>query len=265
LGDGANSALWYGNRLMQFPLGVFGIAMGTALLPAMSHQVARNNFDEVKSTLSFSLRSVFFVVIPASVGLIILSEPIVRLCFERGQFDAVATMRTARTLVYYCIGLFAYSGVKLVVSAFYSLQDTKTPVRVGVFCMLLNIVCNLIFMQFLREAGLALATSVSSTANFLILYWLLRRRIGSFEGARIVAAFLRILGMSACMGVAAYYTFQWWPFTGTSSESFNLFLRLMGTIGISVVVYGIAGIMFCVPEMRHALSHICRKTRPTSN
>ncbi|MFH1384989.1 MAG: murein biosynthesis integral membrane protein MurJ [Candidatus Omnitrophota bacterium] len=207
LGDGANSALWYGNRLMQFPLGVFGIAMGTALLPTISHHVAKNNIDGLKSTLSFSLRSVFLIVIPASVGLIVLREPIVRLLFERGAFDSVATQRTAMTLLCYCLGLFAYSGIKLVVSAFYSLQDAKTPVKIGLVCMVLNLIGNIIFMQFLREAGLALATALSSTVNFILLIVLLRKKIGSFEGSRILSLFVRALGISVLMGITTHFFF----------------------------------------------------------
>ncbi len=250
LGDGANSALWYGNRLMQFPLGVFGIAMGTALLPTISHQVAKNNIEGLKNTLSFSLRSVFLVIIPASVGLIVLREPIIRICFERGQFDAYATGRTALTLLCYCFGLFAYSGIKLVVSAFYSLQDTKTPVKVGALCMILNIVFNIILMQFLREAGLALATALSSTINFILLAWLLRNKIGSFEESKVIFSFIRIVVISIIMGLFTHYFFINFTFQIFNFSSLNLFIQIVITICLSCIVYVILGMLFRVSEMK---------------
>lgn len=106
VGAGANSSLWYGNRLMQFPLGVFAIAMGTALLPAVSHHTAREEMEEVKQTLSFALRSIFFIIFPATVGLIVLRTPIVQLLFERGEFDAVSTVRTSWVTLFLHPGSF---------------------------------------------------------------------------------------------------------------------------------------------------------------
>jgi putative peptidoglycan lipid II flippase len=248
LGDGANSALWYGNRLMQFPLGVFGIAIATALLPTISHQVAEKKMEELKSTLSFSLRAVFIVVIPASVGLIVLGVPIIRLLFERGEFTAMATERTALALLCYSIGLFAYAGVKLLVSAFYSLQDTKTPVKIGAVCMLLNIGCNLVFMQFLREAGLALATAVSSTLNFVFLTHLLHKKIGAFEGRRILLAFARITVLSLCMGIGVHFFYAAYVPVVAGSDTLSLALRLGVSIVFGALGYVAIGFVFRVPE-----------------
>jgi len=259
LGDGANSALWYGNRLMQFPLGVFGIAMGTALLPTISDQVAQRNMDKLKSTLSFSLRSVFLVVIPASVGLIVLREPIIQLLFERGQFDAHATERTALTLLCYSFGLFAYSGIKLIVSAFYSMQDTKTPVKVGAFCMMLNIVCNLIFMQFLREAGLALATAVSSTINFLLLIHLLKAKIGSFEERRVMFSFIRIAVISLVMGVSVHYFYNYFTPDLPVHNALNMLLRLGGSIMVGALTYVCVGFVVRVPEFYTAWRTVVKR------
>lgn len=258
LGDGANSALWYGNRLMQFPLGVFGIAIATALLPTISHQVAERNMEELKSMLSFSLRIVFLIVIPASVGLIVLREPIIRLLFERGEFSSVATARTAQTLLYYSIGLFAYAGVKLIVAAFYALQDTRTPVKIGAFCMVLNIGCNLLFMYFLREAGLALATAVSSTLNFILLVHFLHKKIGSFEARRIVFSFARITLISIGMGISVHYCFAAFPVGLTGSESLDLAARLFGSVSLGVLSYAVLGFLIRVPELRSAW-HVMRK------
>lgn len=261
LGDGANSALWYGNRLMQFPLGVFGIAMGTALLPTISHQVAQDNIEGLKTSLSFSLRSVFLIVIPASIGLIVLREPIIQLCFERGEFTHAGTQRTAFTLLFYCLGLFAYSGIKLVVSAFYSLQDTKTPVKVGALCMVLNIVCNLIFMQFFKEAGLALATALSSTCNFILLMVLLKKKIGSFGELHICLSFMRISFLSVIMGFVAWLVFPYCLFSFSEHNSLELFVQVMITISVSVLSYAVIGLLLRIPEMHRLVYLMLKKVR----
>jgi putative peptidoglycan lipid II flippase len=203
VGDGANSALWYGNRVMQFPLGMFGIAMGTALLPTISHLTAQNNIEHMKDTLSFSLRLVLFIILPSTVGLVLLSNPIIRLLFQSGLFDARATMRAANTLMAYSFGLFAYSGMKLVVVSFYSLQDTKTPVKIGAMCMAMNIALNLILMIPFKEMGIAFATSISNTLNFIFLYFILEKKIGSIGNMRV--PLLKIMTASVLMGAVVCF------------------------------------------------------------
>ena len=153
IGPGANSSLWYGNRLMQFPLGIFALAMGTALLPMLSQQIASGEREAAKRSLSFALRSVFFIIIPSSVGLIVFREEIIRFLFERGEFDPVSTARSAAVLLGYTIGLFAYSGQKIMAAGYYAAHDTKTPMRTALVSLFLNIVLNLILMIPLKEAA----------------------------------------------------------------------------------------------------------------
>lgn len=201
LGNGAVSALYYGNRLMQFPLGVFAIAMGTAVLPTMSSHVARNNIPRLKQTLSMALRMVFFITIPAAIGLMVLRFPIIRVLFQRGQFSSLSTNKAATTLLFYSIGLFSYAGVRIIVPCFYSLQDTITPVKIGAIALVSNIVLNLVLMWPLREGGLALATAISSMINFCILFLILRKRVGNLDGKRIISSFSRILLSASLMGL----------------------------------------------------------------
>ena len=204
LPEGSISYLYYGNRLVQFPLGVFGVALGTALLPTLSHQAAKGEISELKETFSFSLRMIFYICIPAMVGLIVLREPIVALLFQRGEFGRLATVNTARALLYYCLGLWAYAGVKIVVPVFHSMQDTATPVKVSAVCLLINLILNLILMQFLQHAGLALATALSSTLNISWLVVILRRRLGGIDGAKILASSLRTALAALLMGLACW-------------------------------------------------------------
>ncbi|MFH1778999.1 MAG: murein biosynthesis integral membrane protein MurJ [Candidatus Omnitrophota bacterium] len=201
VGEGAIAALYYSNRLWQFPLAIFGTAWAQATLPTLSEHAAEEDIKRFKDTLSFSLRSVFFITIPAAIGLLVLSTPIVQALFERGSFNRYSTEITSYALFYYSLGLFAYAGVKILVSAFYSLKDTLTPVKVALAALILNIILNLILMWPLKVGGLALATSISSTVNFFLLYYLLRKKIGPLGGFVILKSVGRILLAGVIMGL----------------------------------------------------------------
>lgn len=200
VGEGAVAAVYYSNRLWQLPLAIFGTAFAQAMLPTLSEHAAAEDIKKFKETLSFSLRSVFFITIPAAVGLIVLASPIVRALFERGTFDSYSTRITSTALFYYSFGLFAYAGVKIMVSAFYSLKDTKTPVKTAFAAFILNVILNVILMFPLKVGGLALATSISSMVNFFLLFYLLRKKIGALGGLRILKSFIRVGSAGVIMG-----------------------------------------------------------------
>lgn len=210
IGRQAPAVLYYGNRLVQLPLGVFGIAFATAVLPVMSSLAARGKVADFRDTFSHALRSVFVFSVPASIGLIVLGNPIVRLIFERNEFGPAATAATTRVLFYYCLGLFAFSGLKIVTQAFYAFQDTKTPVKVGAAAMLLNLGLNLLVVfnpwlkSHLREGGLALSTSIAAAFNILFLMILLRRKIGTLGGRKILTSLGRIVLASGLMGAGCW-------------------------------------------------------------
>ncbi|MEA1928885.1 MAG: murein biosynthesis integral membrane protein MurJ, partial [Candidatus Auribacterota bacterium] len=152
IGPGAPAALFYGNRLVQFPLGIFGIAFATAALPVMARLIARREIGEFKIAFSHSLRNVLLVTIPAMVGLIVLRHPIITLLFQRGAFGVSSTEATARVLFFYALGLPAFAGLKIITQSFYSFQDTRTPVKVAFGAMLLNLALNLavVYIPWLR-------------------------------------------------------------------------------------------------------------------
>lgn len=258
-GAGANSSLWYGNRLMQFPLGIFAIAMGTAVLPALSHHTARQEMEEAKRTLSFALRTIFLIIFPSTVGLIVLRTPIVKLLFERGEFDALSTARTSFVLLGYTVGLFAYSGQKIVVTGFYSLKDMKTPMQIGVVALLANIILNFILIGPLKEGGLALATSISGILNFFLLLFLFQKRIARFPLGEIIASSLRILGASLLMGIFSSYAFQGAYSLVRGGETFRLLAGIFLSMGFSVLIYAGFCFLFRVPEMREGIEWIRRR------
>jgi len=207
VGNGAVAALYYANRLIQFPTAIFGVALATACLPTMSQQAVANDMEKLKSTLVFSIRLLLFVLIPSTIGLFVLAKPIVEVLFERGQFDLGATNMTAIALMFYCVGIFSYSGARLTTSCFYSLKDTVTPVKVTGICLLINILLNVTLMYPLKVGGLALATALSSMANFFILLYLLRRKIGSLGIAQTLKIAAPVFFASLLMGAACKFTY----------------------------------------------------------
>lgn len=199
LPPGSVSYLYYADRLVELPLGVFAIAVGTATLPSLSAQASRGDLAGLKNTISFSLRLILFVTLPATVALIALGEPILSVLFERGAFSSLDTLKTNEALFYYALGLWAFSTIRIVVAAFYALQDMKTPMRAAVLALIVNVICSLAFMFPLKHAGLALATSVASAANVLFLSYLLRKRLGSFLDPGFFSACGRMIIASACL------------------------------------------------------------------
>ena len=266
VGKGANSTLWYGNRLMQFPLGVFAIAISSALLPTISQQFAAGQLKEACRNLSFSLRSVCFIVLPCAAGLMVLAAPIVQFLFERGQFDAESTRRTAAVLFCFSFGLFAYAGQKVIISGFYAVQDTKTPMKVAVVSLSANVLFNYILMKPLAEAGLALGTSLSGILNFVLLMVLFHRKVTPLPAAEIFKSCSRILIATVLMGLAAFFLYGYleilMPGGGTLSQA----LRVLGTITAAVVMYPLLCLICRVPEIREGLTFLRnrRKRGPAS-
>ncbi len=204
LAEGSISFLYYANRLVQFPLGVFGIAMTIAIFPTLSAQAARKDRQEFLDTLGLGARLILFLCLPATVGLVLLSTPIIHLLFERGAFTAHSTAMTAWALFYYAAGLIAFAGVKIVASAYYSLQDTATPVKLAAWALLANLIFNLILMGPFKHAGLALGSALAAYLNLGLLVVILRRRLGHIGGKKIARSFLRMIPAVVIMGIVVF-------------------------------------------------------------
>ncbi|ALA61008.1 murein biosynthesis integral membrane protein MurJ [Nitrospira moscoviensis] len=202
---GGPTYLFYGMRLIQFPLGIFGVALATAILPTLSAQAARGALEELRTTLGFGLRMILFIILPAMIGLILLRTPIVHLFFEHGTFTSQDTAETALAVLCYSVGLWAFGGVRIIVSAFYSLQDTKTPALSAAIAVVANIVFSLVLMRPLGPAGLALATALAAMVNGGILVAVLNRRLGGVDWPSIGRSSARVL--AACLPMAAAC---WW-------------------------------------------------------
>ena len=214
---GSLAALYVADRVMELVLGGYAIAVATAILPMMSHQAAAKDYDSLKKTLSFSVRIVAFITIPAALGLMILREPIIRVLFQHGQFVAESTKLTARALLYYAIGLPALATVKLVVPAFYSTRDTKTPVIVASISLILNIVLNILFLQVffnkVKNGGPALATALATFFDFFALLIIFRFRHGSMGLRDVVRSFFKISVCAGIMGIGCWFGNYYTQFT----------------------------------------------------
>ncbi len=235
LPGGSISYLYYADRVVELPLGVFAIAVGTAALPSFSEQAAGEDYERLKRTLSFSLRLILFVTIPSMVALIILRVPIISVLFQRGQFDAASTVFTAQALLYYAVGLWAFSCIRVVVSAFYALQDTRTPVKIAVVALLVNVVMSVALMFPMRHSGLALATSIASAVNIIVLAVILRKRVGQFLQKDFWTSVSRTILASGVMGVSigvVHATLGWNSEAALGARV--LFLVVAITVGLAV-------------------------------
>ncbi|MEY4705572.1 MAG: Virulence factor MviN-like protein [Nitrospirota bacterium] len=233
---GGPTYLFYGMRLIQFPLGIFGVALATAILPTLSAQAARGALDELRTTLGFGLRMILFIILPAMLGLILLRQPIVHLFFEHGTFTAHDTAETSLAVLCYAVGLWAFGGVRIIVSAFYSLQDTRTPAISAAIAVAANLVFSLLLMSPLGAAGLALATALAAMVNGGILVAVLHRRLGGVDWGSVGRSSLRVLLASVplvlvCAWVAAG---PMWTHPGAWIEKS---VMLFVAVGLSVMGY----------------------------
>lgn len=211
LAGGSVSYLYYADRLVEFPLGVFGIAVATAVLPTLSEQAARRDLEALRTTLSFALRLAAFISLPAAVGLLVLRDPIVRVLYQRGAFGPAEAAGTAWAVGFYALGLVGFASVKIGAQAFYALGDTRTPVKVAMGAMVLNSLLAVALALPLRHGGLALATSCSGTAHAVALAWLLRRRLGGRPAPGARAGWARIVVGSGVLAVALVAAGWVWP------------------------------------------------------
>jgi putative peptidoglycan lipid II flippase len=252
LDQGSVTYLYFADRLVQFPLGVFAIAAATAILPSLSRQAATGDLGTLKDTFGQALRLIFFITIPAAIGLIILREPIVALLFQRGEFDAQATRLTAQALLYYSVGLWAFSAVRIVTATFFALQDTRTPVRMACISIFANIVLGVVLMKPLAHGGLALATSLASMLNLGLLLVALRTRLGSLGWKSIAQSVCRSMLCSMVMGIAVHMAASF-MIPDKSSTLSGLIGGVAGSIGVGLCIYGAGSYMIKSPELSRVL------------
>ncbi|NSW91997.1 MAG: murein biosynthesis integral membrane protein MurJ [Firmicutes bacterium] len=228
---GGISALNYANRLNGFVQGIFVLSIATVMYPMISKMAAENNMAGLKKTLSEAITSINLLVIPATVGAMIFAEPVVKLLFGRGAFDADAVSMTSYALFFYSIGMIGFGLREVLSRAFYSLQDTKTPMVNAAIAVVMNIILNIVLSRFLGLGGLALATSISAIFCTVLLFIGLRKKIGPFGMKSITISFVKILCASLIMGVFARTVY------GILITRMNFNLSLVLTIGAGAAIY----------------------------
>jgi putative peptidoglycan lipid II flippase len=231
---GAITALDYAWTLTMLPLGIFAMAISTAVFPTLADQTARDQVDEMVATLAGTLRVILYLTIPASIGLIVLGEPIVRLLLERGAFTAESTELTARALRFYALGLLGHATVEIVTRAFYALHDTRTPVAVAALAMAVNVALALLLRPAFGHGGLALALSAAAMVEATVLLLLARRRLGDLHGRAVSLTALRALAGAGALAVVVAPVARWLEPLGQS----GLLGRAL-EVGLAMLVGGL--------------------------
>jgi putative peptidoglycan lipid II flippase len=244
LEEGSVTAIYYADRVMELVLGGYAVAVSTVILPLLSRQAALREIDELKTTLNFAIRLILFITFPATVGLILLRREIIEVLFQHGDFDAASTALTAWALPFFAVGLSAFSMVKIIVPAFYALQDTRTPVKIAFMAMLLNIALNLVFIRPLRNGGPALATSLSAFFNSISLLMIFYTRYGSFGVRGILHSIGKFIAGSAALAIVTYSMIHWPGFyAGRMSHK---------VIALGVTIAAAAATYFAMSTLLHS-------------
>ena len=207
--EGSISWLGYAFRLMQLPIGVFGVAIGTTSLTHLARDAAANDFEALRQTLRRGLQLVLFLTIPSTVGLALLGEPIIGLIFQHGRFSAHATVETARALSGFAIGLAAYSAIKVVAPAFYALGKTRLPLLASLTAVACNVVWNILTFRRFGHVGLAVGTSIAALTNLAVLVIAFQASVGGLINRALLGGIARIALASALMGAAIWPTAHW--------------------------------------------------------
>jgi putative peptidoglycan lipid II flippase len=258
LPEGSQSYLFYADRLMEFPLGVFAIAMGTVALPAMSRQAARGDLEGLQETLGFAFRQVSLVMIPATVGLVVLREPLISVIFQRGRFDPEATRMTAQALLFYSLGLWSVAQIRVVAPAFYALKDTVAPMKAAVLAIAANVLLSLLLMIPLQHAGLALAISVAAAFQLAILLAWLSPRLGGLRPALLAASLGKVVLAAAAMGVVCGILASFMDWTG-GGPFVHKVLLLGATILAGLITYGLSLHLTGVEDLKHLVGALARR------
>lgn len=260
LAPGRLSALNYAWLLMLLPQGVFAQSIATAIFPTFAAQVAAEDVPAMRAAFGQIIRTIFFLTIPAAVGLYILRVPLITVLLERSAFTAESTTLVAYALQFYAIGLVAHAGVEIVVRAFYALHDTWTPVLVGIGAMVLNILFSLWWVSRLEHGGLALANSVATALELLLLLWLLRSRIGGIAGDKLLSAVGRHLLAALVMALTLRFWLNWLA-TQLGDDAGYMWLAVITGVVWAALVYGLSALLLRCGELQPVVAIVKRRLR----
>jgi putative peptidoglycan lipid II flippase len=245
-GTGAASWLTYAFRLMYLPIGLFGVSIGTAVLPAVSRHATVGDTAGIRHTVSRGLAMMLMLNVPATAGFIVLASPIVQLLFERGHFLPADTAATAAALRLYAVGLIGYSAVRIASPTFYAIGESRTPALVSVGAIAVNVIASVALVRAIGFQGLALGTSIAAIVNAALLLWLLRRRLGGMEGRRLLVTLLKVTVSSIVMAITAvaiqHAMDRAVPGTRLTPQAIRLGATIAGSLAALAVMATILGV-----------------------
>jgi putative peptidoglycan lipid II flippase len=263
LGDGAIFWLAIAFRLMQLPLGLFGVALGTVTLPLLSRLVVAGHMLGFRAELARALRLMFLLTVPSTIGLMILAEPIISVLYQHGKFDAHAAAQAGGALRFYAIGLAGYAALKVLVNSFYALDRRKTPMFVSFFAVALNLLFNWIFTFQLHwgHLGLAFSTGCVATCNFLLLYFLMYRQLGGLETRRMLVLLSKVAVAGAALAAVCFASTHWLLADWATQPFIPKALILLGTVTIGGLVFAGCGVGLRIEELNELIAMVKRRVR----
>jgi putative peptidoglycan lipid II flippase len=263
LGDGAIFWLAIAFRLMQLPLGLFGVALGTVTLPLLSRLVVAGQLGAFRSELARAMRLMFLLTIPSTIGLMMLADPIMSVLYQHGKFDAYQAMQAGGALRFYAVGLAGYAALKVLVNSFYALDRRKTPMIVSFLAVGLNLFFNWLFTFHLGWGvrGLAFSTGCVASCNFLLLYYLMHRQLGSLESRRMLITLVKI-GMAGAALAAVCWGSTHWLLADWATQAFwSKTLGLLATVLGGAIVFTSAAALLRIEELTSVLAAVGRRLR----
>jgi putative peptidoglycan lipid II flippase len=258
LPEGCISALYYSQRLIEFPMGIFAVAIATVALPNLSLYANAKNSEGMIATYRFALGLVLFIMLPASIGLGVLSVPLCSVLFQRGEFSHEMARQTAVTLEGFLVGMWAGAGVRQTVPVFYALQDTKTPVKAAVITVFFYVVFAWLLYRPYQTLGLSLSVSIASIANFLLLLYFLKRRIGSLSMKALGGSLWRSAIATALAGGGAHAVSRLgqWELGGAHASNYAI---LMAAVGVGLLLYALGAYVLRIPELGELFAAVRKK------
>src|ERR1700722_19836713 len=265
LGDGPIFCLSIAFRLMQLPLGLFGVALGTVTLPLLSRLVVAGQMNAFRAELARAMRLALLLTIPSTVGLIMLAEPIISVLYQHGKFNAYQAAEAAGALRFYAIGLAGYAELKVLVSVFYALDKRKTPMTVSFVAVALNLLLNWIFTFRLGWGyrGLAFSTGCIATVNFLLLYSLMSRHLNGLESRRMLMMLVKVAASAAGLAGVCAASSHWLLADWQTQAFLSKLSALLGTVIVGALVFGGCGALLHIEEIKELQAALLRRLRRT--
>jgi putative peptidoglycan lipid II flippase len=251
LDTGSLTALRYAQRIMMLPVGIFGASIMTTIFPLMNMHIAKKENEEYKDTLSLGLRSLLYLTIPCTFGLIVLNVPIVKLLFMTGKFTAQDAAVTALALAFYSIGVIGNSTVPIIIRGFYSIQDTKTPLKIGIIIVIVNTLLNLLFVKFssLAVGGIAISSSAAALLEFILLYKIFGKRMNGLRTRELLITSIKSIISAFIMSGAAFITSKLIESKLGTVSKFAQIADVGGAIAVAVIVYFGVSYALAMPEL----------------